>query len=165
VAHVVATVRTPAAGAYGVDHGGPQLVAYVIPADGVRPSATGLREHAARFLPEHMVPALYPIVDALPLMPNGKVDRAALPEPEAAAHAVGREPRTPAEKALCMVFADLFGIEEVGVETDFFELGGTSIVAIDVILRAQELGLDLTPRHVIENPTIEMLAAAAADGS
>ncbi|NUP49467.1 MAG: non-ribosomal peptide synthetase [Catenulispora sp.] len=168
VARAVAVMRNAASttGAYGLDHGGgPQLVAYVVPADGSRPSPAQLRAHAERFLPEHMVPALFTTVDALPLLPNGKVDRAALPEPDAAAHAVGRGPRTPAEKALCAIFAELFGVEEVGVGADFFALGGTSITAIDVILRAQEFGLDLTPRSVIENPTIEMLAAAAADGS
>jgi novobiocin biosynthesis protein NovH len=154
VAQAVAALRTDRST-------GPQLVAYVVPADGAEPPAGDLREHAMRYLPDFMVPAVYAGVTSFPLTPNGKVDRAALPEPLAAAQSAGRQPRTPAEKAICEIFSELFEGSEIDVESNFFKLGGTSILAIDFIQRAEEAGLELSPRAVVENPTIEGLAAVA----
>lgn len=139
-----------------------QLAAYIVPANGTAPSASALREHMMGCLPDYMVPATYSAIDALPLTANGKLDRAALPEPGAAMGREGGDPRTPAEKALCEVFAELFGEQNVDVESDFFELGGTSILAISFIQLAQDAGLELSPRMVIENPTIKALAAVSA---
>ncbi|MEU2929329.1 amino acid adenylation domain-containing protein [Streptomyces sp. NPDC007251] len=155
VAQAVATLRT--------DHGSsPQLAAYVVPADGTAPTPAELREHMMRSLPDYMVPAVYALLGALPLSPNGKVDRAALPAPSLTPRPALRQPDTPAEKALCEIFSELFEGAEIGVESNFFELGGTSILAISFIQRAQEAGLEFSPRDVIENPTIEALAAVAA---
>ncbi|WBO64737.1 amino acid adenylation domain-containing protein [Streptomyces camelliae] len=155
VAQAVAALRT--------DHGtSPQLVAYVVPADGTAPTPAELREHMLRSLPDFMVPAVYAMLGALPLSPNGKVDRAALPAPGLTVRPEARQPSTPAEKALCEIFSELFTDAEIGVESNFFELGGTSILAIAFIQRAQESGLEISPRDVIENPTIEALAAVAA---
>ncbi|WP_207892295.1 non-ribosomal peptide synthetase [Streptacidiphilus pinicola] len=155
VAHAVAAVRA--------DHGEtPQLVAYVVPADGGRPSPGELREHTMRYLPDFMVPSVYATLDALPLTPNGKVDRKGLPAPSVAEQPNGREPSTPAEKALCEIFRELFPAERISAESNFFELGGTSILAIAFIQQAQEAGLEISPRDVVENPTIEALAACAS---
>ncbi|MEW2275751.1 non-ribosomal peptide synthetase [Streptomyces griseofuscus] len=154
VAQAVAVLRT--------DHGAPQLAAYAVPIEGAAPTPAELREHMLRSLPDFMVPAVYSTLAALPLSPNGKVDRAALPAPGVLPRTGRREPSTPAEKALCEIFCELFESASIGVDSSFFELGGTSILAIFFIQRAQEAGLDFSPRDVIDNPTIEALAAIAA---
>ena len=156
VAQAVAAVRADDAAA-------PQLVAYIVPLNGVRPSSAELREHMTRHLPDFMVPALYITIEALPLTPNGKIDRAALPAPTVGAGPAGRQPRTLAEKTLSAIFSKLFGIAEVDVDSHFFELGGNSILAIEFITQAQEAGFELSPRAVIENPTIEALALIATE--
>ncbi|MEU5595934.1 amino acid adenylation domain-containing protein [Streptomyces sp. NPDC020298] len=142
---------------------GPQLLAYVVPTHGTTPAAGELREHASRFLPDYMVPSLYATIDAIPLTPGGKTDRAALP-PIKTTRPAGQEPRTSAEKILFDLFRDLFGPGEIDVRSNFFELGGNSILAVDLIQRAQEAGLVLLPRSVIDHPTIEQLAAIATLG-
>ncbi|MBW4716879.1 non-ribosomal peptide synthase/polyketide synthase [Saccharothrix sp. SC076] len=118
-----------------------------------------LRAHAARLLPEHMVP-LVVVLDALPLLPNGKVDRAALPTPEIRAGAY-RAPTTPAEEVLCGLFADLLGVPGVGVDDGFFDLGGDSIVSIQLVSRARAAGVVVTPRQVFDLRTPAALAAVA----
>jgi novobiocin biosynthesis protein NovH len=154
VAQAAAVVRDDGAG-------GRQLVVHVVPANGSAPSPDELRAHARKYLPDHMVPAAYPALAAMPLSPNGKVDRTALLEREVRPRSSGRPPETSAEKAIYSIFRELFEGAPIDVGSNFFELGGTSILAIDVILRAQEAGLELSPRSVIDNPTIEALAAAA----
>ena len=157
VVQAVAVLRTGAAD-------GPQLAAYVVPAPGSTPTAGRLREHAGRFLPGHMVPAIYAIIGAVPLTPSGKTDRAALPDPLRTTRAARQEPRTPAEKLLCDIFRDLFDDAEIDVRSDFFELGGDSILAVDFIQRAQDAGLMISPRTVLDHPTIEQLAAVVTAG-
>ncbi|WP_218040376.1 non-ribosomal peptide synthetase [Actinomadura sp. WMMB 499] len=133
------------------------LVGYVV-GDGPDPAA--LREFAARTLPEYMVPAAIVVLDAMPLNPNGKLDRAALPEPDFAAPAAGRAPRDAREEALCAVFAGVLGVERVGIDDDFFDLGGDSLKATRVASRARAvLGADVQVRAVFEAPTVAELAA------
>ncbi|MFD9390438.1 amino acid adenylation domain-containing protein [Streptomyces sp. NPDC060000] len=139
---------------------GPQLLAYVVPTHGSTPAADELREHASRYLPDYMVPSIYATIDAIPVTPGGKTDRAALP-PIKTTRPAGQKPRTSAEKILFDIFRDLFGLGEIDVRSNFFELGGNSILAVDLIQRAQEAGLVLLPRTVIDHPTIEQLAAIA----
>ncbi|MGW7543091.1 non-ribosomal peptide synthetase [Streptomyces sp. NPDC054770] len=143
---------------------GPQLLAYVVPTHGTTPEAGELREHAGRFLPDYMVPSIYATIDAVPLTPSGKTDRAALPEPTRTIRPTVQEARTPAEKILSNIFRDLFDLVEIDVRSNFFELGGNSILAVDLIQRAQEAGLALLPRTVLDHPTIEKLAAIATLG-
>ncbi|WP_367127668.1 amino acid adenylation domain-containing protein [Saccharothrix sp. HUAS TT1] len=145
-----------------------QLVAYAVPAHPVAPAAgpdpLGLREHVASRLPEHLVPAAFVLLDELPLTANGvKVDRAALPAPAhtAAAGPTGRPPRTHAEQVLCEVFAEVLGVPSVGVHDSFFELGGDSIVSIQLVGRARRAGVVITPKQVFEHRTAERLAAVA----
>ncbi|MGW4798898.1 non-ribosomal peptide synthetase, partial [Nonomuraea sp. NPDC004297] len=137
-----------------------RLVAYLVP----RPAAgcdTGeVLAHAVATLPVHLVPGDFVLVDALPLTPQGKLDRAALPAPGAPA-AGSREPATERESALCGLVAELLGLPGVGAEDDFFRLGGDSVTAIQLVSRARERGLELTPREVFVARTPAALAALA----
>ncbi|MGD2115522.1 MAG: amino acid adenylation domain-containing protein, partial [Acidobacteriota bacterium] len=118
-------------------------------------------------LPEFMIPSLFVAVDALPLTANGKVDRAALPAPEEAlaAAAGGEAPATAAEETLAGIWREVLGLERLGVHDRFFDLGGDSILAIQVISRAVEAGLPLQPRHLFEHPTVAGLAAVVGSGA
>nr|ADU56088.1 hypothetical protein CA878-10 [uncultured organism CA878] len=136
-----------------------RLVAYVSPGD-IDPRA--LRDELASRLPPYMVPAVVMALDALPLTPHGKIDRSALPEPDFASKSVGREPATEAERVLCGVFAEVLGLDRVGVEDSFFELGGDSISSMQVAARARRDGISLTPRQVFEHRTPERLAHLVA---
>ncbi|QNE17016.1 amino acid adenylation domain-containing protein [Kribbella qitaiheensis] len=137
-----------------------RLVAYVVAAPGTAVDAAALRAFAGGALPDYMVPSVV-LLDALPLSPNGKVDRRALPVPDLdSVDETGyREPRTDAERVLAEIWADVLGVARVGVEDDFFERGGDSIVAIRVASRARQAGLDLMPRDLFERSTIAELAA------
>src|SRR6185436_14206108 len=134
-----------------------RLVAYVVG----DVEAGALREHLLRELPEYMVPSAFVFLDALPLTPNGKVDRKALPAPEYAADADRYvAPRTPVEELLAGIWAEVLGLERVGVEESFFELGGHSLLATRVVSRVRELfGVDLPLRALFEGPTVAEVAA------
>ncbi|WNM31471.1 amino acid adenylation domain-containing protein [Streptomyces sp. Li-HN-5-11] len=140
-----------------------RLVGYVAgPAGTDRPA---LLAHAARHLPGHMVPEALVVLDALPRTANGKLDRAALPEPEAPAQQPSaRTPGTAQEKTLRELFADVLGVPEdrVGCDDGFFDLGGDSITSIHLVSRALAAGLALSPRDVFEQRTVAALAAVAA---
>ncbi|WP_329268215.1 non-ribosomal peptide synthase/polyketide synthase [Streptomyces sp. NBC_01451] len=141
-----------------------RLVAYVVPADADRtPDSAVLRAHATATLPEHMVPAAFVVLDRLPLTPNGKLDRKALPAPDFAAETTDTLPRTPREELLCGLFADVLNLERVGVDDDFFTLGGDSIVAMQLVARVRAAGLAVSPRDVFRHKTAAGLAAAARD--
>ncbi len=132
-----------------------RLVAYVTPAT-VDPAR--LREFAARSLPEYMVPAAIVPLDAFPVTPNGKLDRAALPVPEVAAR--GRAPETPLEKALCEIFAEVLDIAAVGADDDLFTLGGHSMLLVVLRNRITErLGIELPIAEFFRTPTAAGLAA------
>ncbi|MGW4380382.1 amino acid adenylation domain-containing protein [Kitasatospora sp. NPDC004531] len=144
-----------------------QLVAYVVPdRSGEWDLHAGLdiaelRGFAATRLPAHLVPAVFVALDRLPLSANGKLDRAALPEPELTGRA-HRPPRTAEERLLAAAFAEVLGVRRIGVDDDFFALGGDSIRAIQVVARARAGGLLLGPRTVFECRTVAALARAAA---
>ncbi|MET0399653.1 MAG: amino acid adenylation domain-containing protein [Longimicrobiaceae bacterium] len=135
-----------------------RLVGYVVPAaDGVR--AAELRERLSARLPEHMVPSALVVLDGFPLSPNGKVDRRALPAPEAAGSAEHVAPRTPTEEILAGIWADVLRLERVGVHDDFFALGGHSLLATRVASRVGEaLGTEMPLRLLFEHPTLAGLA-------
>ncbi|MBB6171884.1 amino acid adenylation domain-containing protein [Nocardiopsis mwathae] len=121
-----------------------------------------LRAHAAAGLPEYMVPSAVVVLDGpLPLTPNGKLDAAALPEPDWNAPVGDAAPATPAERALADLFADVLGLEAVGVHDGFFELGGDSIIAIRLVGEARRAGIAITPRDVFAHRTVAALAEAA----
>jgi amino acid adenylation domain-containing protein len=134
-----------------------RLVAYVVSAGG---DAAGLREHLRRRLPEYMVPAAVVMLDSLPLTPSGKVDRRALPAPDASASGDAYvAPRTPAEEVLAGIYADVLHAELVGSADNFFELGGHSLLATRVVSRVrQAFGVELPLRALFEAPTVAGLA-------
>ncbi|MEV5934742.1 non-ribosomal peptide synthase/polyketide synthase [Streptomyces sp. NPDC052079] len=138
-----------------------RLVAYVLTAHGTVEHGA-LRDHLAATLPDYMVPSAFVTLDELPLTPNGKLDRRALPAPQLPASGGGREPRTETERALCALFAQVLGLPAVGVDDGFFDLGGDSIMSIQLVGRARQQGLVLTARDVFEQRTVEGLAAVAA---
>ena len=135
-----------------------RLVGYVVPVAGVGVDPAGLRAAVAAVLPGYMVPSAVLVLEALPLTVNGKLDRRALPAPEFAAGA-GREPSSPAEQVLCQLFAEVLGVERVGVQDSFFELGGHSLLVTRLISRVRSvLGVELGIRVVFDNPSVELLA-------
>ncbi|NGN70381.1 non-ribosomal peptide synthetase, partial [Streptomyces sp. A7024] len=128
---------------------------------------TQLREHTASRLPEYMIPTVVPL-EALPLTPNGKLDRTALPAPDFAGAAAGRSPATPLEATLCALFAEVLGLEEVGPEASFFDLGGDSLLAMRLIARIRAaLDTELGIRGLFASPTAAGLARLVdgADGT
>ncbi len=158
VAEAVAVVRQE-------DLGHQRLVAYLVPAPGATVSPAALRGIVGDALPDYMVPSAFVMLDELPLNPNGKLDRKALPAPDVAgALAPGYvEPRTDGERILTGIWAEVLGVERVGVEDNFFELGGDSILSIQVVSRARRAGLDLMPRDVFRHQTVASLVATVAE--
>ncbi|MFF5483204.1 amino acid adenylation domain-containing protein [Streptomyces sp. NPDC012935] len=120
-------------------------------------SAAELRRYAAERLPEFMVPSAFVMLDRMPLTPNGKLDRSALPAPEIPAETY-RAPRAAHEHTLADVFADVLGLERVGVDDDFFAVGGDSIRSIQVVSRARARGIEVSPREIFERRTVAGLA-------
>ncbi|MEC4570669.1 amino acid adenylation domain-containing protein [Streptomyces sp. CMAA1738] len=132
------------------------------------PDPAALRAHLAERLPEHMVPATVTPLDAFPLTAGGKVDRAALPEPQAepaAPAAVRRAPRTPAEQLIAAVWADVLGVPEVGADDNFFHLGGDSLTAVRVVGRVFDVFGMISPYTIFDAPTLAEFAAAVTAAS
>ena len=141
-----------------------QLVGYVVPEPGAVLNPADLREHAAGQLPEYMVPATVVVLDELPLLPGGKVDRAGLPAPDPGGpEDVGetREPETVAEEVLRGLFAEVLGVDQAGTDDSFFDLGGDSLMAIRLVARVQAvLGAEVTIRELFAAPTPAGVARA-----
>ncbi|BCK68043.1 hypothetical protein Srufu_019960 [Streptomyces libani subsp. rufus] len=171
-------VRQAVVTARETGQGDTQLVGYVVPARQT-PSATdggtstgptgfdaaALRAHLAERLPEYMVPAAVVALDAIPLTPNGKLDRRALPAPDFGALSSGRAPRTPQEEMLCGLFADVLGVDRVSIDDSFFALGGHSLLATRLVSRIRGvLGIEVPIAAVFEAPTVAGLAAALQTG-
>jgi amino acid adenylation domain-containing protein/non-ribosomal peptide synthase protein (TIGR01720 family) len=142
--------------------GDKRLCAWLV--SGAPPSSAEVREHLRARLPDYMIPAAFVFMDAFPLTTNGKLDRRALPAPlmETDARAF-TPPSTPNEHTLAAIWTKVLRIERTGIHDNFFELGGDSILSIQVITRAREAGLTLTPRQLFENPTVAALAALAVN--
>ena len=139
--------------------GGQRLIGYVVAASGVALDTSALRAVLARQLPDYMVPSALVVLERLPLTPNGKLDRRALPEPELGASHSHRAPRTPQEAILCSLFAEVLGVERVGVDDNFFERGGHSLLATRLISRIRAtLNVEVAIRSLFEAPSVEALA-------
>jgi amino acid adenylation domain-containing protein/non-ribosomal peptide synthase protein (TIGR01720 family) len=120
-----------------------------------------LRNFLKDRLPEHMVPSAFVLLETLPLTPSGKVDRRALPAPDSAqpqSDETFAAPRTPIEEILANIWAQVLGLDRVGIHDNFFELGGDSILCIQVIAKAHQAELNLTPKQLFQNQTIAELA-------
>ncbi|WP_415974021.1 amino acid adenylation domain-containing protein [Rhodococcus sp. 077-4] len=142
------------------DSGATELVGYVLPNAGTDLDVDRVLEAASQYLPTHMVPSTLTVLEAIPLTPAGKLDRAALPEPVFAAREF-RAPTSPTEITVAAIFTDLLGAHEVGLDDEFFSLGGNSLLATQAAARiGTTLGRRVRPRMLFENATVESLAAS-----
>ncbi|MEU8180128.1 amino acid adenylation domain-containing protein [Micromonospora sp. NPDC049047] len=153
--------------------GFPRLTGYLVPEPGhAVDDEAGLRARLRRGLPDYMVPDDLVVLDELPTTINGKVDRAALPAPQRR-RAASRPPRTALQRTLCRAYAEVLGVDEVGVDDDFFDCGGNSIRSVHLVSHAEQAGLRLTIVDVFTDRTPARLAErilragpqTAADGS
>ncbi len=142
--------------------GDKQLVGYVVPREGKSPAVDQMQSFLKEGLPEYMVPAKFVFLDAFPLTNNGKVDRKALPAPqadEARSDQSGKGPRNATEETLAAIWKEIFKLDSIGIHDDFFELGGHSLLAIKVMARIRDrFGVDLPVLVLFESPTIAALA-------
>jgi acyl carrier protein len=145
--------------------GDKRLVAYVVAEQGgkekekIELRGSELREQLKGRLPEYMVPSVYVQMEEMPLTPNGKLDRKRLPKPHAAETTNGYvAPTTAGEGMLCDIWAKALKLEQVGIEDNFFEIGGDSILAIQVITRANKVGFQLSAKHLFQFQTVAQLA-------
>ncbi|WP_083868826.1 non-ribosomal peptide synthetase [Nocardia niigatensis] len=147
--------------------GARRIVAFVLPKDlAAAPDLDQLRAHCAEHLPAHMVPSALTLLDHIPLTPVGKLDRDALPEPTAVTAGVSRDPETDTERLVAEVMAELVGTEALGADDSFFEVGGNSLLATQLVARlATATGVRLEVRTVFAAPTVAGLAAALDTGS
>jgi amino acid adenylation domain-containing protein len=140
-----------------------QLVAYVVPAESMEPTAAELRDFLTGLLPDYMIPAAFVKLASLPLTTSGKLDRKALPEPSSD-NALGTDgyhaPETPTERCLADIVAGILGADRVGINDNFFLLGGHSLLGTQLVLRARDaFGVELTLLHLFEAQTVGKLAA------
>ncbi|MFV9427520.1 amino acid adenylation domain-containing protein [Rhodococcus aetherivorans] len=163
VARAVAAVKPGPAGSAGsTGTGDSVLVGYVVPAAGVAVDPVAVREALVGRVPDYLLPARVLVIDAVPTSFNGKLDRSALPAPEFDTGSE-RQPRTELEATIATLFADALGLDEVGIDGDFFALGGHSLAAIRLVNAIRsELGVDLALRTVFDAPTVESLAQRCA---
>jgi amino acid adenylation domain-containing protein/non-ribosomal peptide synthase protein (TIGR01720 family) len=141
-----------------------QLVAYLAFDETFRePDVSALRGRLKERLPDYMVPGIFVCLPSLPLTPNGKVDRKALPAPDVSEQMEEQHvcPRTPVEETLAQIWKDVLKVPRVGVQDNFFEIGGDSILAIQIVARANQAGIKLTAREILTLQTVAELADAA----
>ena len=136
---------------------GKRLVAYVVGST----TADSVRARLKQNLPDYMIPSAFVVLEAMPLTPAGKIDRAALPEPELQQADAYVAPRTETERQLAAIWQQLLKLDRVGIEDNFFAIGGDSILSIQAVSRANQAGIGITTRQLFEHQTIAALAAAA----
>ena len=143
-----------------------RLIAYLVPQNGHNPTAGELRTFLKERVPEYMVPAAFVTLEQMPLTSNGKVDRHALPGPEAVGSAPESgfvAPRTPLEEEVATAWKQVLGLERVGVNDNFFEIGGHSLLATRVIILLRNLGVNFSLRLLFENPTVAGMASVLVE--
>ncbi|QYX31218.1 non-ribosomal peptide synthetase [Sphaerospermopsis torques-reginae] len=141
-----------------------RLVAYYVPGES-SPTANELRQYLKNKLPDYMIPAAYVSVEAFSLNVNGKIDVKALPAPDWNLLRVEEDyiaPRNADEETLCAIVAEILGLEKVGIDDNFFEIGGDSILALQVIAKAKKAGFALSARELYEFATVRHLAKKKA---
>jgi acyl carrier protein len=139
-------------------------VAYLVANPDAAPAPGQLREFLRVKVPDYMVPAAFMLMEALPLTPSGKVDRQALPVPDRVRPEVEFvAPRTPIEAALAEIWAQLLGVDRIGVNDSFFDLGGHSLLATQLVSQVREtFSVELPLRRLFETPTVAALADAVS---
>ncbi|BAM91288.1 putative non-ribosomal peptide synthase [Bradyrhizobium oligotrophicum S58] len=142
-----------------------ELVAYCVAAPGTTLRPDGLRQQLAALLPDYMVPTRVIMLERLPLSANGKLDRAALPQPDDETVAVYAAPVGAAEQAIAAVWQQVLGRDRIGRNDNFFELGGDSILSLQIIARLRKRGMILTPKQMFAQQTIAALAGVVVTTS
>ena len=141
-----------------------RIVAYIVWKQGMTSQAGELRNFIKGHLPEYMLPSAYVEMDALPLSPNGKVDRKLLPAPDGARPELEQAfvaPRNDVEQTLANIWAEVLRLDQIGINDNFFDLGGHSLLATQVISRVQvAFNVELPLRAIFENPTVAGLGMA-----
>lgn len=153
-------VKESAVVASEVQKGPLQLAAYIVCESQSELDFTDLRTKLARVLPDFMLPSFYTPIEKIPLTASGKIDARALPDPALSISSQDDyvAPRNPLEEILVEIWCDTFGIARVGIRDNFFDLGGHSLLSLQIIDRVNRAGLWLTPIGFMQNPTIEKLA-------
>ena len=142
-------------------HGNKRLVGYVVPKGDF--DKQKIQNYLGTKLPEYMVPAIWVELESIPLTPNGKTDRKALPDPDMATQSAAyAAPRNETEQALAQTWQELLGMEQIGIYDNFFELGGDSILTIQVVSRMRRLGYVLQPKDIFNHQEIATLSAVTA---
>ncbi|MBD2603288.1 amino acid adenylation domain-containing protein [Scytonema hofmannii FACHB-248] len=139
-----------------------RLVAYIVPSGQI--DRNQLRTELKERLPDYMIPAAFIFLDAMPLTAQGKINRKALPIPDwnqAAAKRSFTAPKTDAEKVICHVWEKVLGLDSIGIEDNFFDLGGDSILALKVVTEMRRQGWLLTPKEIFQEQTVQRLGAVA----
>ena len=150
------------------DDGGEQrLVAYVVPATGSTPTVSEVRRALVQTLPVYMVPSAFVFLDILPLLPNGKVNRRALPVPENSRPALGTlyvAPKAPVEEDLAKIWAEILSLDKVGIHDNFFDLGGHSLAAARVVSQViKQFQLEVPLQFLFQSPTVAEMAAVITE--
>ncbi|MFI5433159.1 phosphopantetheine-binding protein [Rhodococcus baikonurensis] len=147
---VVRAITAPATGTR-------QLTAYLVPDGSVEAEElfAAVRDRLASSLPDYMVPTSFVLLDRIPMTVNGKLDVRALPEPDSSG-SNHQPPRSPVETVLCEIVARILGVERVGIDDDFFGLGGDSITSLAVASAARSAGIGLTPRAIMQKRTVRL---------
>ena len=148
-----------------IDQDSARLIAYLVP-HGAAPAIATLREHLAKMLPAHMIPAAFVALDVLPLTPNGKLDRKAFPEPDESSMATSQyeAPGSQAETTIVRIWQELLGVQRVGRHDNFFELGGHSLLVLKLVAAIKaEFGRPIAMAQVFRAPTPAQLAAVMSE--
>ena len=155
-------VRACVVSARKEESGDKRLVGYIVTRGSARPSGVELRDFLKRTLPDHMVPSAFVFLDALPMTPNGKIDRKALPSPEPSSASGGDSfvaPRNPIEEMLSRIWAQVLGLDRVGIYDNFFDLGGHSLLATRLIVRVRDgFSVELPLSTLFQSPTVAEFA-------
>jgi len=149
------------------EQSGQRLVAYWTPRRRPAPAVTELRRFLAQRLPDYMIPSVFLMLDTLPRTPTGKVDRRALPAPDNSRpelHTSFVAPRTPVEKELAKIWANVLSLDQVGIHDNFFDLGGHSLAATRVVSQViKTFRLEIPLRSLFESPTVEQMATVITE--
>ena len=148
--------------------GDKRLVAYVVPAEGQSaPNPEELRLHIKAKLPEYMIPTALVVLEKLPRTPNGKIDRRSLPKPDAAAYQTRQyeAPLTGTEEKVAAIWGALLGIDQIGRQDNFFQLGGHSLLVVQMLERLRQIGLHTEVRTIFETPTLAALVSELGSGT